>query len=239
MDRRRARIPIIPMREEPSEKSEMVSQILFGEEFEILEEVQNWVQVRTSYDAYTGFVDQGQVPEDSEFDRLFSEGSQTLSARQSLEIDLGHSSVRVWRGSEIPGVLIPEGVDIVGGQLDAVEVAKTFLGVSYLWGGRSGAGCDCSGLVQVVLKSLGLSFPRDTSKQILEGTEVEFSDRKKGDLAFFTKDGRINHVGILSSPESIIHASSWVREDDFNEKGILRRLDGVQSHNLETIHRVL
>lgn len=123
---------------------------------------------------------------------------------------------------------------------DAVQLAKSFLSTPYLWGGRSFMGIDCSGLVQVIAKAKHRAIFRDAKDQVNLGETVAFiQEAKAGDLAFFdNEEGNIIHVGILVSPEEIIHAHGSVRIDAFNSQGILNRTSNKYSHNLRVIKRL-
>jgi cell wall-associated NlpC family hydrolase len=87
---------------------------------------------------------------------------------------------------------------------DAVDQAARFLGVPYLWGGRSALGIDCSGLVQLALAAVGVAAPRDSDMQeALLGTALAPDDPpRRGDLVFWK-----GHVGMLRDPETLIHAN--------------------------------
>ncbi|CUT04648.1 C40 family peptidase [Candidatus Chrysopegis kryptomonas] len=106
-----------------------------------------------------------------------------------------------------------------------IETAKRFLGVSYLWGGKTPKGFDCSGFVQTVFRINGIYLPRDSDMQWKIGKYVgkNFDKFQKGDLLFFSSDGkRITHVGIYTGKDKeIIHSSGFVRINSFDRKSNL------------------
>lgn len=87
-----------------------------------------------------------------------------------------------------------------------VNQAKRYLGVRYVYGGTSPKGFDCSGLVQYVCKSVGISVNRTAAAQFGNGRAVNKKDLQPGDLLFFSKGGRISHVGIYVGNGQMIHA---------------------------------
>ena len=87
-----------------------------------------------------------------------------------------------------------------------VNEARKYLGVKYVYGGSTPKGFDCSGLVQYVCKSVGISVNRNSASQFSNGKAVNKSDLQPGDLLFFAKGGRINHVGIYAGNGQMIHA---------------------------------
>lgn len=89
---------------------------------------------------------------------------------------------------------------------DIVNTASKYLGVPYVWGGTTPNGFDCSGLVQYVLKELGIDISRVTYTQCEEGVPVAKGDLQPGDLVFFEKNGDVHHVGIYIGDGKMIHA---------------------------------
>ena len=91
------------------------------------------------------------------------------------------------------------------GEPDFVAVAERFLGVPYLWGGKTSLGLDCSGLVQVALTASSITCPRDSDMQEAAlGKPVDLSDLRRGDLLFWK-----GHVAIALGRDSIIHANAY------------------------------
>jgi hypothetical protein len=87
---------------------------------------------------------------------------------------------------------------------DFVTVAESFLAIPYLWGGKTGLGIDCSGLVQVALDACGIAAPRDSDMQEGElGTAVnDRSALRRGDLVFWK-----GHVGMMRDAHTLLHAN--------------------------------
>ncbi|MEM6630889.1 MAG: NlpC/P60 family protein, partial [Bacteroidota bacterium] len=235
----------------PKESAEMISQLVFGEYGEILEEQEAWLFVQNAEDGYQGWVDKKMVK--SVPQAIFSKRPEPLFAISGgLSMDDG-SFLPLPPGARIPQS--SESIFIVNNQgwkrdsslvvLDiqpfsqVVEVAKRFLNTPYLWGGRSGWGIDCSGYSQLVYRICGKFLPRDSSKQALEGTDIEYGAHQLGDLAFFRKSNqeRISHVGIIGDNNDIYHASGKVRLDFLAKNGILKLPTGNVTHILVCIKR--
>jgi len=124
---------------------------------------------------------------------------------------------------------------------ELVSRALAYQNIPYLWGGKSFWGADCSGFVQEVFKSMGIFLPRDAYQQAEKGEEIAFENLRSGDLAFFQREGRVTHVGIVwvkNKKAHIIHARGYVRVDSLDQRGIWDANAQMYSHYKHSFRRV-
>jgi len=245
----------MPLRADADDRSEMVSQVLFGETLDVLEMRSNWAFVRVLTDRYEGWVDPKQfvIIDDAELNKVSTAklyyttdlvqilthvkskqmiplvmGSH-LPGLYARKLDLGGEQY-IFDGSSIPSIIKPTRKRIL-------ENAMMYINAPYLWGGKSPFGIDCSGFSQTVYKVSGIMLNRDASQQALQGETVNFiTDALAGDLAFFdNEEGNIIHVGILLGDNKIIHASGKVRIDAIDHQGIFNVDTRKYSHKLRII----
>ena len=110
-------------------------------------------------------------------------------------------------GVEAPALHVPTGT-FRDGPGDSVDLVRTLLGTPYVWGGLSGHGIDCSGMVHLALRALGTTVPRDAADQAAALPAVAVDDVGRGDLYFFARSGQpVHHVGVVVEPGVMLHAS--------------------------------
>ncbi len=246
---------VVPVRKESSHRSEMVSQLLFGETYEVLQSQNNWFLIKCSYDAYEGWIDSSQHTEVTE-----KEYFNNTSNDPGLAVDLvssatsGYHAVPIVTGSSLPFfdglnfklnkekfIYNGQAIQSEGKNTSLMErVAMRYLNAPYLWGGRSPFGIDCSGFTQVVFKFMGVKLARDAYQQAEQGAIINFIDETlPGDLAFFNNpEGRITHVGIIQRDGRIIHSSGSVRIDKIDHFGIYNEDLKKYTHQLKVIKRL-
>ena len=247
-------VPVSPMRAEASHRSAMVSQQLFGEKSFILEATgDNWIKIQLKYDGYQGWVQQSHlagIDEDH-----YIKVDKEITSDWISEVDYnGHNmfvpmgstltsfknGIAFWRKNSVHfkgKVWNPDEVKITSKLIKLI--AFKFLNTSYLWGGKSVFGIDCSGYSQMTYKFLNVQLPRDAWQQAEKGDVVNFlQEAHCGDLAFFdNEEGRIIHVGILLNDHEIIHSSGKVRIDKIDTQGILNLETKQRTHKLRIIKR--
>lgn len=242
-----------PVRKEAAHRSEMTNQLLFGETLKVLEENEEWLRVQSLYDGYEGWVTQHLITivEEQvaklplEYVSIGSPLNTCLYRGQPMYLPLGAhltgynpQSSELWSSAFKYSGTVKAVKDEVSGSL-ITGFARAFLHAPYLWGGKTILGIDCSGLVQTVFKICGIPLLRDAYQQAEQGEKVDaLSKAKEGDVAFFrNKEGRIVHVGIVVSPNKIIHAAGTVRIDELNEEGIVHSDTGKRTHELHSVRR--
>ena len=223
------KVPVAAVRSDSSHRSEMTTQLLYGETVDVLEENSRFIRIKMHFDGYEGWVDRNQIAateaDDESLKKIITEPVQW--------VDLPEGRTLLSLGSEVKGgardAMPP--TDIIG------ETARQFLNVPYLWSGRSFFGTDCSGFVQLVYKIHGIRLPREAWQQADKGNVLSFIEESRpGDLAFFeNEDGMITHVGMMLNQEELIHAYGKVRIDMLDSTGIFNRDLNRHTHRLRFI----
>jgi hypothetical protein len=244
----------IPLRFEANDRSEIVSQVLFGECFEILETIKNWLRVKLHDDHYEGWIDSKQA-------RILSEENYLKVTQASLILNndlVDYISTKenmlipIPLGSSLTFLPFPE-INIYSYQFEGlqskgeypksrlIETAFLYLNAPYLWGGKTPFGIDCSGFTQMVYKLNGYAILRDASQQSTMGEALSFIEESEpGDLAFFdNEEGKIIHVGLIMNDNYIIHASGKVRVDRLDHLGIFNAETNRHTHKLRVIKRII
>lgn len=243
------KVSVAPVRHEPSDSSEIVTQLLFGDAVQVLEQGQPWIKIRFEADGYEGWMDFKQLTylEDSEYLTYIQSPTAYLHDR-FLEITGPLGKQLLMMGARLPnfdGKSIRIGNDTYMFETlpetenkNVLTTALNYLNAPYLWGGKSVFGIDCSGFTQNVFKLHGKQLPRDASKQVFEGNEISFEERQVADVPFFINaKGIVHHVGILTEKNQIIHAAGYVRIDIFDQKGIYREDLERYTHVFHSIRR--
>lgn len=247
-------LAIIPLRIEPNDRSEQVSQVLFGEHFEILEKYKQWFKVRLQYDNYEGWIDskQCQIISESDFNEISNSAQilnhdlvEYITTKDNLliPIPIGSSlSFLNFEGINTNSFEF-EGLKVTGikPKNELIKTAYMYLNAPYLWGGKTPFGIDCSGFTQMVYKLNGYKLLRDASQQSTQGEALSFIEESEpGDLAFFdNEEGKIIHVGIIMNDNYIIHASGKVRIDRLDHLGIYNAETNRHTHKLRVIKKII
>ncbi len=254
-------LSIIPIRKESNDKSEMTSQLLFGECFRVLEIKNEWVFIESFYDNYLGWVDENMITEiNPDTYEALASGNPVIIRQRTVNLILEDKSVlQIVAGSTIPfydsdasqfsienrKFKISEKLDLPDFKNireEISDISLLYYNSPYLWGGRTPFGIDCSGFTQIVYKICYIRLPRNAGQQFGCGKIISnLGHSEKGDLAFFSRSraNDITHSGILLGDNKIIHASGRVKIDRIDEKGIFDEVTNTYTHRLVGIKNVI
>jgi len=231
----------------------MLSQVLFGEKYRIIDHIGHWHKIETLFDNYTGWIDEDHIQN--------SAGSENSNGKVLNRSLLCHKSDKtklvLEAGCEIyepdfDNKLFSAGENqySAGSEFSPAylevneslaDTAMRFINSPYIWGGRIPSGIDCSGFVQLVYKIQGIKIPRDSWQQAEAGESISFIEETlPGDLVLFDDErGKITHVGMILAQGLVIHASGRVRIDTIDHQGIYKNEIKGYSHKLRTIRRIV
>ncbi|MCB0398718.1 MAG: C40 family peptidase [Winogradskyella sp.] len=240
---------IVPIRLEPTDTSEMVTQAIYGDFFKVLEQRKKWSRIRFAYDNYEGWIDNKQYFEIQEDQYNLLVNSDILLSKDLIQFvsDTADNIYPIPLGSDLNCLSFLkqkfEGNKITekSNKSNIIETSFLYLNTPYLWGGKSPFGIDCSGFTQMVYKLNGYNLLRDASQQATQGVALSFIEESEpGDLAFFDNtDGNIIHVGIIMKDNYIIHAHGKVRIDRLDHSGIYNIDKKTHTHRLRVIKKII
>lgn len=234
---------------QPADASEMVSQLLFGEHFKILEERGKWSRIRIAFDSYEGWIDNRQYKKiEEDLYHQIEESTPSYSADLvEYLIDDQNRFTSIPLGAVLNSASYLQQKfdgDYISGKREKSELLETaflYLNTPFLWGGKTPFGIDCSGLTQMVYRLNGYSLLRDAAQQARQGEALSFIEESEpGDLAFFDdSEGKITHVGIMMQDNFIIHVDGKVRIDRIDHSGIFNLDLRKHTHQLRVIKKII
>lgn len=212
-------VPVADLRPAPDMARGIDTQLLFGEPVRVFERQSGWAWVQAEEDGYVGYLPESQLAPLTapthwiSVTRTFVYPEAELRKVPLHALSLG-SRVTVTGEAETRGTryfLLSTGGAIIAKHCvpigeevhaDYVAIAAEFLNTPYLWGGRSGFGIDCSGLVQLSMMMAGMKAPRDSDMLASFGREIPQEALRRGDLVFWK-----GHVGIMEDTQTMLHAN--------------------------------
>ena len=206
-----ANATVVPVRENPSEGGEQMTQLLFGEVCEVLDRLPRWTKIRSTMDGQEGWVDFKMVSLGDEAIRQLGDVAIVASPLATATPMDGGSDLLLTLGTRLPNyshgtfevlgqqyIINPTCInvyqrsgltsnnEVVQQRSDLTTIAQSLLNAPYLWGGKNAMGIDCSGFTQVVYSVFGVNLLRNAREQITQGEVVRsLTEAQPGDLAFF------------------------------------------------------
>ena len=246
--------------EKPSFQSQVVTQGIMWEIVEVLDKKNDWIKLKLPdeyigwtqnfflIDVNTEFLKQLETMEfvtiHQPFTAIYSDdklknkfSNAALSVRFPI-IGKNKNLFKIYLPNKNIGYLTQEPIAKNNIRKNIITIAKSILGTSYQWGGKTEYGIDCSGFTQIIFSILNIFLPRDASQQIkiMNNNPLNLNEAKLGDLLFFkNENNNIVHVAIMLETPHFIHSSGEVKinslsekDDDFSAK-LLNMLKGIYS----------
>ena len=198
----------------PFLKSEVTSQILYGEKFKILSKTKGWVKIQTKYDNYTGFI------KSQKFLKKFKPTNKVCKLKSRIfkkkhnkffqtknflyfgsGISVTNKRKEFFEFEKNKWVKIIDTKKINHSENNLVKILKLFLNVKYLWGGKSSEGIDCSALIQIFFYYNRIFFPRDTKDQLKYLRKISNRKNFKKNIIFWK-----GHIAYCINKKNLIHA---------------------------------
>ena len=257
----------LSMRTEPSDKSELCNQLLFGELYTALRLHENgkWLYIESEWDGYKGWISalSHYTISEAYFVRyrlgvhaVMTEpiGKATLQTQRHPTLIPYSATLPFW-DKKLLDLDKQNAVCLTKAQVGKPTNPKTtwlqgivaYLNAPYLWGGRTPLGIDCSGFTQNLYKAVGIRLDRDAYQQATQGMARPLAEATTGDVAFFQREGRVIHVGMVLNAKdalafdtslptgktlAIAHALDTVRIDALDEQGIFNLQHAYYTHQL-------
>ena len=204
----------VDIRAKPSIKSEILSQILYGEKFKILKKKKNWFKVKTDFDNYVGFIKRSKFYDNFNPSLKIFKSKSKIFKKKNNKFFLTNKFLYFASGITVlkeekkyvefeknKWIKKTDTKKYVHTNKNFTKIMKLFLNSKYSWGGKTSDGIDCSGLIQIFFYYNRIFFPRDTKDQIKYCRKKQNGNIKKGDMIFWK-----GHVGINLSKSKLIHA---------------------------------
>lgn len=243
-------LSIVSVRANADDASEMVTQLLYGEHFKLLERRKLWSRIRIAFDACEGWVRNHQITEIDETSYYSIDKSKKpryASDLISFVETTGSVLLPILLGSSVHNVITLShkfhGTFFMDKKekSNLIQTALLYLNAPFLWGGKTPFGIDAAAFTQMVYKINGYRLLRKAFEQASQGEPLSFiEESESGDLAFFDdNDGEIHHVGIIMADNYIIHVDGKVRIDRLDHTGIFNSDSRTYSHSLRVIKKII
>ncbi len=239
----------VPVKITPEESTEMISQLLFGEHFKILESRKYWSRIRVAFDKTEGWILNRQMAfiTDEEYIQIDKSVHRYTSDLISYVENGNQLLIPIVLGSSINNsktlAIKFEGNAVQSKQLkaDLIKIALLYLNSPELHGGKTPFGIDASGFTQMVYRINGYCLLRTAEAQATQGDALSFVEESEaGDLAFFdNSNGVIDHVGIIMDNNYVIHVNGMVRIDRLDHTGIFNNDLRNYTHKLRVIKKII